>query len=103
MCGFALIIIFILPSQRNTFNECARQVSFQFRFDVYYDVNTVTAQHLANWYAVFGSYAYLTKIARNTSCRTVEECRRMETLLQVLTGVLEDYNKVVRPRIRTVL
>jgi len=53
-------------------------------------VNTVTAQHLANWYAVFGSYAYLTGIARNTSCRTVEETRPDQ--LQLSTDKLPSAN-----------
>ena len=81
--------------QGSTFKECAHKVSFQSNFDVHHSENTVTAQHLANWYGVFGSYAKLAEKARNASCSTVDECGRMETLSQVLIGVLEDYNKVV--------
>ena len=55
----------------------------------------MTTQDLANWYVVFGAYANLVKKVKNASISEEEE-RRMETLLQLLVGVLEDYNKVVR-------
>ena len=54
----------------------------------------MTTQDLANWYVVFGAYANLVKKVKNASISEEEE-RRMETLLQLLVGVLEDYNKVV--------
>lgn len=55
----------------------------------------MTTQDLANWYVVFGAYANLVEKVKNVSISEEEE-RRMETLLQLLVGVLEDYNKVVR-------
>ena len=54
----------------------------------------MTTQDLANWYVVFGAYANLVEKVKNVSISEEEE-RRMETLLQLLVGVLEDYNKVV--------
>lgn len=87
----ASYLLFIQNLQR----EDVPDISYQFRFDGYRNERDVTTQDLANWYVVFGAYANLTEKVKNASVSGEEE-RRMTTLLQVLVGVLNDYNKVVR-------
>lgn len=80
---------------QNLQQEDVPEISYQFKVDRYRNGRDVTTQDLANWYAVFGAYANLTKKVKNASVSEEEE-RRMTTLLQILVGVLDDYNKVVR-------